>query len=77
MIYTLYAQVRAFTGATRVTVIDKHFLKQRIQFIDDKMMHHPVAKAGGKDFSLYRFVDYKGNGLPLVPTRRVGTRKFN
>jgi hypothetical protein len=60
--------VRPFTYATRVTVIDKGFLKQRIKFTNDKMMHHPVAKVGGKDFSFYRFIDNKGNGLARLVT---------
>jgi hypothetical protein len=68
-VYTLYAQVRAFTGTTRITVIDKGKLKQRSQFIDDTMMYHPVAKVGGKDFSLYRLVDNKGNGLARLKCR--------
>lgn len=55
--------LQLFTGTTCVTVIDKGKLKQRTQFIDDKMMHHPVAKVGGKYFSLYGFIDNKGNGL--------------
>lgn len=55
--------MRALANTARVTVMDEDLLEQRIQFVDDQVMHDPVAKIGGKYFSFYRFVDDEGDRL--------------
>jgi hypothetical protein len=65
---TLDGKKRASILTTGITVMDERFLKQRIQLIDDQMMHHPITKVGGKYFSLNRLIDNKGSRFARLVT---------
>jgi len=49
--------------------MDKCFFKQWGEFLDNKMVHHPVTKISSENFSFYRLVNDKSNRL----TRLVAT----
>jgi len=49
--------------AATIAVVDKYFFENRGNVIVNKMVDNPVAKIGGKNLALYRFINYKANAL--------------
>ena len=60
----------ALTCSTSVRVINKGRFKEWIEFGDNQVMDDTVSKICGKDFSLDRLVDNKGNRFSPIKRSR-------
>ena len=63
MINSLDAKRGALANSATVAVFDEILFKNRIDGIENQMMHDAVPKISGKNFSPDRFFDHKANAL--------------
>ncbi len=62
----------SLTGTRGVGVVAELGLEQRVQLVDDQMVHHPVTEGCGEDFPLHRLVHDERDAGPR-PIASPGT----